>query len=475
MAHPPYGGTAHQAAAPVHPGPEHMLEPVPAYAPAQRGPAGGGGALAGVRRRMSGAATTEPGRLRITGALLAVLLVVFGATAAVAVSERAAAADDVVGRSQPLSRDAASVYRSLADANTTASTGFLAGAEESPAVRERYAQDISRASRLLVTAATHTDASSESGRQIAHLNEYLPRYTGLIESARANNRLGRPLGGAYLRYADALMTEDLLPAARRLHLAESARLEADHEAARSWPLVAPAAGVVALAVLGWAQRRNYRLTNRVFNRGLLGATVAAALVLLWVVGAQALASSRLHDADVHAQRSLDVLNDARIDALRARANENLTLVARGAVLTDDGKDDKYAAEYAQTMDTLGAALERALHHADDEEGRRPVDTAVRAMGEWRTRHDGAAGADREGDYEGAVRKVIGREGSTNECFDTVDAALAEALAHEQREFTAAAVAGRSALDGLAAGAALLTLAGAVAAILGVNRRLAEYR
>ncbi|TXS57676.1 hypothetical protein EAO77_02545 [Streptomyces sp. t39] len=463
-------GTAPQPAPAPAPG------PAPARPPAGPGPAGPGAvSRAEIVRRLRAAATTEPGRLQIVGAVLAALMVVFGAVTALEVSDRAAAADDVVSRSQPLSRDAASVYRSLADANTAASTGFLSGAEEPREVKERYEKDIARASRLLVTAATHTDSDSESGRQIAHLNELLPRYTGYVETARANNRLGHPLGGAYLRFASDLMTEDLLPAARKLHLAESTRLRADYDDPRFWPLASVAAGVAALAVLGWAQRRNYRRTHRVFNHGLLATTVAAALVTGWLVGAQALAGARLDDAEVHAQRSLDVLSEARIQALQARASENLTLVARGAVLTDDGKDDKYAVEYAQAMERLGSSLDDALRHADDTAGRTPVEKAVETVAAWRTRHTDVTKADQGGDYDGAVARVIGGEGSTNESFDSLDTALTEALEHEQREFTASAKAAGSAFTGLAAGAALLAVLGAVTAVLGINRRLSEYR
>ncbi|MGW8995064.1 hypothetical protein ACWGRF_34725 [Streptomyces zhihengii] len=469
MTHPPTVGTAPQPAPAPAPAPASAPPPLP-------GPgAAGFGSRAEVVRRLRAAATTEPGRLQIIGAVLAALMVVFGAVTALEVSARSAAADDVVGRSQPLSQDAASVYRSLADANTAASTGFLSGAEEPREVKERYEKDIARASRLLVTAATHTDADSESGRQIAHLNEHLPRYTGYMETARANNRLGHPLGGAYLRFASDLMTEDLLPAARKLHLAESTRLRADYDEARFWPLASVASGLAALAVLGWAQRRNYRRTNRVFNRGLLVTTVAAGLVMVWLVAAQALAGARLNDAEVHAQRSLDVLGEARVQALQARASENLTLVARGAVLTDDGKADKYAVEYAEAMDRLGESLDGALRHADDTAGRTPVEKAAETVATWRTRHADVTKADQGGDYDGAVTRVIGGEGSTNESFDALDTALAEALDHEQREFTASARSAGSAFTGLAAGAALLAVLGAVAAVLGINRRLSEYR
>ncbi|MFE9590755.1 hypothetical protein ACFYOP_01535 [Streptomyces sp. NPDC006294] len=464
MTHPPNVRTAPQPARQPAP---------PAQPPAQ--PPLARGAWDEGRRRLRAAATTEPGRLQIIGAVLAVLVVAFGAVTAFEISARADAADDVVSRSQPLSADAASIYRSLADADTAASSGFLAGIEEPPEVAKRYDDDIALASRLLVKAATNTGSSSESGQQIALLNEALPRYTGLIESARANNRLGRPLGGAYLRFANDRMSRDLLPAAQKLYDAETARLEQDDEDARFWPVLSLAAGVVAIGVLVWAQRRNYRATNRVFNHGLVAATAGSMVLLLWLAVGHTVARAQLDDADLHGQRSLKVLGDARINSLKARANENLTVVARGAVLTNDGKSDKYETDYATGMKQLGEQLHRAELLADDEDGRAPVRAAMSAVSEWQERHQDVTRTDRAGDYDGVLRKVIGAEGSTGESFDKVDAALKKALAHEQREFTEAAEDGRGALSGLPAGAVALGVLGAAGAVLGINRRLSEYR
>ncbi|MER5807134.1 hypothetical protein ABT143_02870 [Streptomyces sp. NPDC002033] len=428
--------------------------------------------------RLRAAATTEPGRLRIIGAVLAALVVLFGAVAVWEISGRVTAADDVVGRSQPLSADAASIYRSLADADTASSSGFLAGAQEPREVRRRYEKDIANASRLLVSAAANTGAGGESRKEIALLGEQLPRYTGLIEQARATNRQGLPLGGAYLRYANEQMSTVLLPAAQRLYEAETGRLYADYDAARSWPLAASGAGLLALAALVWAQRRNYLHTNRVFNHGLLAATAAAAVVLLWLTVGHSVARAGLGEARAHGQESLKVLNDARIASLQARANENLTLIARGAVLAEDKKSDKYDVDYARDMKQLDEGLARALRLADDASGREPVTQAVAGVAQWKQRHAAARESDIKGDYELALPQVIGDEqhkDSSGASFDTVDASLERAVAHEQSQFTRAARGGLGALDGLVTGAAALAVVGAAAALLGIGRRLSEYR
>ncbi|MEU9699973.1 hypothetical protein [Streptomyces sp. NPDC047981] len=431
---------------------------------------------------MRRAATTEPGRLQILGAVLALLVVAFGAVTAYEVSDRAGSADDVVSRSQPLSADAAAIYRSLADADTAAASGFLSKERDPADLTQRYRDDIGTASRLLVKAAASTDGSAQSAREITTLNEQLPRYTGLIERARAANRQGLPLGGAYLRYANQLMSTQLLPAAERLYEAETARLAKDDEDARDWPFLSLALGLAVLAVLVWAQRRTYARTNRVFNQGLLAATAASVVVLLWLTAAHTVARAGLNDARAHGQSSLQVLNTARISSLKARANENLTLVARGAVLTDDGKNDKYETDYTASMNALTDSLADARELADDDAGRDPLAAVAEHTAEWKTRHDKAREKDDAGDYEGARIGVVGPDDagsgpdeSTGQSFDRVDAALKKALDHEQREFTEAAEGGGRALTALPLGAAVLGVLGAAGAIMGINRRLSEYR
>ncbi|WP_031092045.1 hypothetical protein [Streptomyces sp. NRRL S-15] len=449
MTYPPSG------TAPREPGTDRSSAPV--TVPAQRG---------GVRtaaERLRAAATTEPGRLRIAGAALALLVVAFGAVTFLEISGRASSADDVVTRSQPLSADAARIYRSLADADTMAASGFLAGAQEPPDVLARYDADIKEASRLLVEAAASTDASTSSHREITTLSEQLPEYTGLVERARANNRQG-PVSYTHI----------LLPAAERLYAAETGRLAADSADARQFPFLSLGAGVVALAALVWMQRRNYRRTNRVFNHGLLAATAAAAVVLLWLAVGHTLARADLRSATVHGQESLDVLNKARINSLKARSNENLTLVARGAVLTPDGTD-QYETDYSTGMKELGAQLRSAEELADDLTGSEPVGQAIDSVSEWQERHKKARTTDDRGEYDSALQQIIGPENSTGQSFERVDDALEKALAHEQDEFDAAAEDGRGALGGLPIGAAVLAVLGAAAAVVGVNRRLSEYR
>ncbi|MGW0902511.1 hypothetical protein [Streptomyces sp. NPDC002853] len=487
MTYPPNGSAAPPGqTAPTMPVVPPQAGPDPASsAPAVPGAAPRRPAWIEGRDRLRAAATTEPGRLRIIGAFLALLVVAFGAITTWQMSDRSAAADSVLNRSQPLSDDAAAIYRSLADANTAASSGFLAGGQEPAAVRDRYKADIERASEKLANAASNAGSGSSAAASVSKLNKLLPEYTGLIERARASNRQGLPLGGAYLRYANDKMQTEMLPAAEQLYTAEKQRLNSDYDDAKPYPWFAIALGLLALGALFWAQRRNYRRTNRVFNHGLVAATAATTVVLLWLVAGHTFARSGLNDSYDHGVESLNVLNDARISSLKARSNENLTLVSRGAETVEVGADkeikDKFDVAYQAQMKQLGSAdsglLGKAAAIADDASGKNPVKAAADNVSVWKDRHKTARDSDDAGDYKGALAKVVGDKSDepTGECFDNVDDALEDALTHERGEFQQAAKDGKGAMSGLPVGAAVLAVLAAAGAVLGVGRRLSEYR
>ena len=478
MTHPPKSSAAPPAgsglptAPAVPPQTARVGAPLPPGPPESRRTAFAEGA-----DRLRAAATTEPGRLRLIGAVLALLVVAFGAVTAWQMTDRAAAADDVLNNSQPLSSAAADIYRSLADANTAASSGFLAGGQETADSRDRYEKDIDTAASGLVKAAANSDPDSPAAATVTRLNRLLPEYKGLVERARTYNRQGFPVGGAYLRYANEKMQEEMLPEAEDLYKKENDRLRADYGDATPYPWAAIALGVLALAALAWAQHRNYQRTNRVLNHGLVAATATTTVVLLWLVVGHTVARAGLNDSYDHGVRSLNVLHDARIASLKARGNENLTLVARGAETVKVGTEtlDAYDVDFKKDMDTLGKGLSEAAKLADDTSGEKPVAAAEGNMTEWKKRHTSARTQDDNGDYEKALNLVIGDSGATGQCFDGVDDNLAKALDHEETEFEQAAGDGLDAMTGLPAGAAVLALLGAAGAVLGIGRRLSEYR
>ncbi|MFJ8046292.1 hypothetical protein ACIRBX_37865 [Kitasatospora sp. NPDC096147] len=432
-------------------------------------------------RRLTG---TAPARLRAAITVLTVLVLAFGALTAWQVSTRARAAGQVVTHGQPLSQDAAEVYRSLADADTTAAAVFLLASEAPPELRARYETDLATAAERLARAAARTGVGADGARTqqwVAELNRQLPVYAGLVETARANDRQGLPLGGAYLRYASKQMQTEMLPVAQKLVEAENQALDAGYDDARAVPWAAVVLGLLVLAALAWCQVLLLRRTNRVFNPGMLAATAAVLAGLAWLAVGTVSARSDLGDSRTYGAAPLRVLNQARIEALQARAAENLDLVSRGGSDSYDKNWTRYTAALAgpvpdgKLQRTTGTGtLARALQGAP-RAAAAGITEAAHQFGLWDALHQKSENGD---DYTASLRIVIGSSSgadSSAAAFAQLDQQLGLAAVDEQRAFDEKARGVDGGLAALAWGVGVLTLLAAAGVAAGLGRRLAEYR
>src|SRR5271157_5179096 len=279
---------------------------------------------------------TTPARLRLLLVVLVLLSLAWGVLAALTANQHASAAADVVAVSEPLSLDAEQVYQSLSDADATAANAFLAGGLEPAAARQRYEADITQAairieaaSALVGSSAARTQmpghlakqasaAGSAVGDDLATLSGQLPVYTDEVGTARADNRLGLPLGAAYLREASSLMRGTLLPSASDIYTRESGLLTSASAQATGLPLV------VIAVVIG------------------LGS-------LMWLAGAFVVGRSDLLHAQQQGSAPAQAFARADVAALQAHADESLTLI-------DNSGDDAYQQDFLAQQKLLGPLL-----------------------------------------------------------------------------------------------------------------------
>ncbi|MDH6113246.1 hypothetical protein P3T36_001869 [Kitasatospora sp. MAP12-15] len=423
--------------------------------------------------RLRQASATAPGRLRLSAVALVVLVLAFGALTGWQVTSRTQAADRVVSSSQPLSENAAEIYRSLADADTTAAAGFLLAGNEPPTVRQRYQADLATASQLLTQAATHSAGSAAAVSWISQLNQQLPVYSGLVETARAIDRQGLPLGAAYLRYASGQMQNQLLPTAQKLSDYERGRVDQDYADAQATPWAVYVLGLLVAVALVWFQLVLFRRTNRVFNLGVLSATAAVLATLVWLTAGVAAADAGLSRSRSTGAGPLQALNSARIDALQARTAENLNLVARGSTTT-------YADQWTKSTDLLatttsGGQLGSAQQLAPAGAGQDVADARSEFF-TWKQRHDAASAKNDGGDYQAALDATVGSGADgAQQAYQALDAKLAQAADVEKADFLSAAKDGRDATGTVVFAAGVLALLAAAGVLLGIGRRLAEYR
>jgi hypothetical protein len=296
-----------------------------------------------------------------------------------------------------------------------------------------------------------------------------------VETARADNRLGFPLGAAYLREASSLMRGTLLPAARNVSEQANGQLSAASGKATGLPLalvLLVVAGVVGYALFR-AQRWLYRHTQRVFNPGLVLASVAALVSVLWLVIALGVARANLLQARDHGSAPVAALARADTAALRARADESLTLI-------DAGGDDSFQADFLTVQRNLGPGpgtlLTAAVTAARGSPGAGAAAAAATAATGWYAAHRTVRSLDDNGKHIQAVQQVTtpGFDHSGT-LFARLDDSLTRAIAADQAVFRANAIAGRNAFIGMEVGVIVLALIMAAGCARGLSKRLAEYR
>jgi hypothetical protein len=415
----------------------------------------------GWRSRLEGA--TTPRRLGLLLALLVLLSVAWGVLAALTANQHASAAADVVAVSEPLSLDAEQIYTSLSDADATAANAFLAGGLEPAAARQRYQADITQAAIRIQAASALAGAAGGSaiGDDLATLSGQLPVYTDEVGTARANNRLGLPLGAAYLREASALLRGTLLPAASDIYTRESALLTSASAQATGLPLMVIAV-VVGLG-FGYVLYRSSRWlaghTHRVVNYGLLLAALAGLVSLVWLAGAFVVSRGDLLHAQQQGSGPAQAYARAEVAALQMHADESLTLI-------DNSGDDAYQADYLKEQKLLGPGPGTLLAVTGSS-------TAAADAQAWYQAHQALRKQDDNGNHTGAVASAL--TGAAAAKFGQLSATLGDGINAHQAVFASSARGGRDAFTGLAAGMIVASLVMIAGCAWGLSRRLAEYR
>jgi hypothetical protein len=426
---------------------------------------------------------TTPGRLGLLLVGLVLLGLAWGVLAALTAEQHASAAADVVAVSEPLSLDAEQIYQSLSDADATAASAFLSGGLEPAAARQRYGADLTQASirieaasALLGSSAARTQlpghlnkqasaAGSAAGDDLAILSAGLPVYAAEVGTAQADNRLGLPLGAAYLREASALLRGSLLTAASDIYTRENGLVTSASAQATGLPLIVIAVviGLGLGCLLYLSSRWLTRRTHRRVNYGLLVAAIAFAVSLVWLVGAFAVGRADLLHAQQHGSAPAEAYARDDVAALQAHADESLTLI-------DNSGDDSYQQDFITEQRLLGPGPGTLLAAAQALAGNGPAAADAQA---WYRAHAALRAMDDSGNHAAAVQSALtGRAAAT---FSRLSADLSNGINADQAVFASDARGGRDAFTGLAVGMIVASLIMAAGCAWGLNRRLAEYR
>jgi len=236
--------------------------------------------------------------MRLASVAIVVGLLVLAVVGSGAIRARQRAANAVGRQAEPLLAGAEVIYTSLADADATATNTFLKSGLEAPDRRQAYLDDLAAGANQLATVGRQAGSSQDAAQALTVINRDLPTYSGLIEGARADNRLGLPVGAAYLREGSKLMQGEILPAVGRLYQVEAGRLNrADASGRSALDVIAVLLfGALAIVLLALTQLFVTRRTNRLLNPAMLAATLLALVLMAWSLVAFTVSASRLAEA-----------------------------------------------------------------------------------------------------------------------------------------------------------------------------------
>ncbi|WP_255122870.1 hypothetical protein [Rhodococcus sp. 14-2470-1b] len=408
------------------------------------------------RRELRRLARSTPARMIAMGGLLIVLLVATGFVTSEAVSDRESTLDSLLVRTEPLANSAQNLYGALSVADAAASTAFISGGLEPQAVRDRYAQAIGDAGTELIRASGGLGESDTEAREaLTEIGAALPVYTGLVETARSNNRSGNPVGSSYLGEASTLMQTSLLPRAEGLYTAQASRVSADQERFVHPPVFAIATIIVVLGLLVLAQMYLSRRTHRTLNWGFLTASGLVTVLLGWMLVAGLISATATDRALDRGVTPLQKLTTGFILAQQARSDETLNLVRRGSTR-------EYDAEFNDNTQQLAD-----LFHGDT--------AMTESLAKWKTAHQRIDDALAVGDFNTAVTIATGSGVADSAVqFKALDDMLIAGIEQGRTELRGNVERAKTSLVALSSGAIVLTIAAAAGVAGGLVPRLREY-
>lgn len=482
-----------------------------AGSPGRRLRSGAVAAWAALRRRYW---ATLPARLRLLRAATVSLAAALALLLALAGLAATGTWDAVAGRDAPRTTSAADLSLSLNDMDAQAANILLSSGN---AGKERLATPYGKAVAFyrdarrtighdLRTLAVAAQGDRTDEQTVESLTDNFAEYQELIGRALENDGRtgGKASALADYRKATDLLQRQLLPESRELVASNdqvyNTRYAQARSALSSQLAAVIALGVALLALLGVLQWYLARRFHRIFNPGVLAATVCALLAVL--LGARALCDTaeNLRTARRDAFDSVVALSRARATAYDVNADESRYLLdperrgqyegafleksqklygMQGVTLStyddelattwqayrSDHEERRFTGEFRRELDNITFPGERAA-------AEKTVETyAVYQRDDRKIRALVAQGKERE-----AVAFGISWEpGMSNAHFGAWMTALDKVTDINRRHFTASVQAGRSSVGDLLPCALGALLAAAALIVIGLRPRLAEFR
>lgn len=430
-------------------------------------------------RRFLRFSSTTPGQLAIVATVLIFAIFAAGGSMVLSAEKRQQALNTLVTQSEPLSNAAQELYNSLSETDTVATTGFMQSENGGADTQRKYDESIQAAAGAIVRA-THgiDDRQSREMELIINLQESLPEYVQLIQTAQTNERLSNPVGASYLSQASNLMQDRLLPAAEELYQITSQHA-AEQQTELMRPMWFPMTGLFASIVfLVLAQLWLTARTNRRINIGLLSSSVLMVIALLWTLIVGLVTWNTGVQGVRGAISPLEQLTTTRILGQQARTSEALGLIER-----DYGEEQQE--EFSNAVRDIDVILENLRDSAAQPHH---IDVAREALRAWDESHAEMVYQVQQGNFPRAIATaLLPRSQATGDArpspdvpngakqFALFDSNLQELISDSRENLKHTLIDGRVAAQWITTFVFLITVIAAICALQGIRPRMKEYQ
>lgn len=400
---------------------------------------------------------TTPGKLQFSLGLIVLLAVAFAISGFSSVLASRDAVDKIARKAVPSIVTAQTIRVKLLELDEAATQEFLAGGSQAGlGSRQKYEAAREALGVELTQAASNISFGKDERQAIEKLMEKVQEYNGMVESARSYNRLGYPVGAAYLRLASTSVRTEMMPLVESVDKLNVTQLDSEYESYKSSSgLRIGMIGITGLAlivVLFITQRFISRNMRRTFNLPLLTATAIVVALSAYSVTGLMMQHSEVTQARVQGFVSTYTWLNARGTAYDIKSDQSLYLIAMGN-----------GAVYEDNMKAKVEALTTAVGSPASLKGYLEQDARIRVL-------------DKGGKREQAVGLALGV--GSNEAvasFSGLDSDFSARLRQASGEFYTSIAQADSKTWLLDWVFALAALAVAALAYLGLNPRIREYR
>ena len=407
-------------------------------------------------------ANSTPDRIRLAAVVTVIVLVVVGAVAWFLTDrlvnqtvEAAESTGEVLIATQQVSA-------SFAEADASAVSVHLAGAEGNREQRRLFELAMDRATASLEQVARLVGDDEPSHAALRAISARTTEYAGLIESARVASVEDLPWADTRLSEASAVNRTEISPEVQLI--AERARDRFDTQTNSTWyfaALLALVAGLVALlAAQIWLGRRFRRLVNIPLVLGTIAVIVLLGFSTRSFVGQQ----QAFDDAQTEALDAIVASEEIQQTAYRHRA------LSTTAVLTGEVSDE--LAELEEALESERGLLAQAFFTSSSPRERAGASTVAARWERYVEANQRSQDSVRLGSIE--IAESI-TQGEANAAFNGFNTSVEAALLDNREEFLGQLNTASNSLVGLRLVILVGSLLAALLAWWGFALRIGEYR